>query len=99
MRLIDRRTREVASQPYARLYDCHSRLVNGYHAICSGCEAVGPGTMVPNSSEEIVPDSSSPALSMSAAPLSLRTSEKPLENADRGAGWRPPIIESAGGPR
>src|SRR6266404_7099440 len=28
--LIDRRTREVASQPYARLYDCDPRLVNGY---------------------------------------------------------------------
>jgi hypothetical protein len=41
----------------------------------------------------------SPALSMTAAPLRLRTNEKLLENADRCAGWRPPIIESAGEPR
>jgi hypothetical protein len=49
--------------------------------------------------EETVPDSGSPALSMTAAPLWLRTNEKLLENADRGAGWRPPIIEIAGEPR
>ena len=33
--LIDRRTREVASQPYARLYDRHPRLVNGDQASVS----------------------------------------------------------------
>src|SRR5438128_505963 len=40
----------------------------------------------------------SPALSMKAAPLRLRTNGNPLENADRCAGWRPWIIESAGEP-
>jgi hypothetical protein len=35
---------------------------------------------------------------MTAAPLWLRTNEKLLENADRGAGWRFVIIESAGEP-
>jgi hypothetical protein len=40
----------------------------------------------------------SPALSMTTVPLWLRTNEKLLDNADRGAGWRPPIIESAGEP-
>src|SRR4051794_12200268 len=46
--------------------------------------------------KETVPESGSPALSMTAAPLWLRRKEKPLENADRGAGWRLLIIESAG---
>src|SRR5436309_6676682 len=54
--------------------------------------------MAPDSFEETAPNTGSPALSMKAAPPWLRTNENPLENADRCAGWRPLIIESAGEP-
>jgi hypothetical protein len=40
----------------------------------------------------------SPALSMNVALLRFRTTENPLGNEDRCAGWRPGIIESAGEP-
>jgi hypothetical protein len=57
------------------------------------------GKMVPDSFEETVPDTGSPALSMKAAPFGLRTTENPLESEGRVSGSRHWIIESAGEPR
>src|SRR5205814_963676 len=54
---------------------------------------------VPNSSEETVPNSGSPALSMQTARHRSGTTENRLENEGRSAGRRPWSTESAGEPK